>query len=158
MVGRFAAAGAELASDPIGLLWILLPSIAIQFLSVLLIYVALHQLNVPVHFMACVLLVTPVMLLVTLPISIAGWGVREGALVVALGLSSVPAPEAVVASLLAGLAQLAVALPGGLLLLLYRSDRDRVKDREFPMGKSVRDRKGALGRPGEPETSSPREP
>jgi uncharacterized protein (TIRG00374 family) len=146
VIGRFIAAGAELAAHPVALAWALLPSIAVQLLSILLIYLALHQLGVPVRFVTCVLLVTPVMLLITLPISIAGWGVREGALVVTLGLSSVPAQEAVTASLLAGLAQLVVALPGGLLLLLSRPDSGRVSDHQSQSQAAGSDRDAQLGR------------
>lgn len=119
-VERFVEVGLEIARRPSAWFWMLLPSATIQLLSTLFIYAALRQFGIVVGFIDGVLLVTLVMLLVALPVSVAGWGVREGAMVVALGSIGVPAAEAVAASLLAGLAQLTVALPSGLLLLLYR--------------------------------------
>ncbi|MCB2102668.1 MAG: flippase-like domain-containing protein [Rhodobacterales bacterium] len=66
----------------------------------------------------CLVLVPPVILATTLPISIAGWGVREGAMVAALSTVGV-APEASVAlSVLLGLLAIVTSLPGGLVWVL----------------------------------------
>ena len=73
-----------------------------------------------VNFVDCTVLVAAVSLIVAMPISVAGWGVREGALIVVLGTIGVPAGDAVASSLLAGVASLIVALPGGLLLLVFK--------------------------------------
>ncbi|MGH6954858.1 MAG: lysylphosphatidylglycerol synthase domain-containing protein, partial [Alphaproteobacteria bacterium] len=66
----------------------------------------------------CVALVPPVLLLMTLPISIAGWGVREGSMVVAFGLIGVEATDALALSLLFGAACTVVGLAGGVVWLL----------------------------------------
>ena len=66
----------------------------------------------------CLILIPPVLLVTVLPISIAGWGVREGAMVTALGLIGVSAESALVLSILFGLAAIAASLPGGLIWLL----------------------------------------
>jgi uncharacterized membrane protein YbhN (UPF0104 family) len=63
----------------------------------------------------CVLLVPPVILVSVLPVSIAGWGVREGAMVVALGFVDVPASAAFAVSVLFGLTLAAASLPGAAL-------------------------------------------
>ena len=63
----------------------------------------------------CVLLVPPVILVSVLPISIAGWGVREGAMVVAFSFIDVPASAAFAVSVLFGLTLAAASLPGSLL-------------------------------------------
>lgn len=55
------------------------------------------------------------MLAAVLPISVAGWGVREGAMVVSLGWLNVPADAALAISISIGLLQLLVAVPGGAL-------------------------------------------
>jgi glycosyltransferase 2 family protein len=47
------------------------------------------------------------------PISIAGWGVREGFFVAAFGLTGVAAPHALAVSILFGLINLLISLPGG---------------------------------------------
>lgn len=62
----------------------------------------------------------PVFVMATLPVSFGGWGSREAAAIVALGLFGVSAPLALGAGLLYGLAALAQALPGALLLLAER--------------------------------------
>ena len=48
------------------------------------------------------------------PVSIAGWGVREGAMVVAFGFINVPAGAAFAVSVLFGLTLAAASLPGSL--------------------------------------------
>jgi hypothetical protein len=63
----------------------------------------------------CILLVPPVILVTVVPISIAGWGVREGAMVVAFGFINVPASAAFAVSVLFGLTLAAASLPGALL-------------------------------------------
>lgn len=62
----------------------------------------------------------PVFVMATLPVSFGGWGSREAAAIVALGLFGVSAPLALGVGLLYGLAALAQALPGALLLLAER--------------------------------------
>lgn len=53
----------------------------------------------------------------TLPLSFAGWGIREGALVYLFGLYDVPPDVALAISILYGIAQSIAAAPGVLLLL-----------------------------------------
>jgi uncharacterized membrane protein YbhN (UPF0104 family) len=65
----------------------------------------------------CVILVPAVMLLAMLPVSVAGWGVREGAMVVALGLIGVSRTDALATSVLFGFATAGSGLPGLVLWL-----------------------------------------
>ncbi len=62
-------------------------------------------------------------LLISLPVSIAGWGVREGVMVVGLGYAAIGTEEALALSVLVGLSQLIIALPGGALWLLNPRQR-----------------------------------
>lgn len=66
----------------------------------------------------CLVLVPPVILVAMIPVSIAGWGVREGAMVVAFGFVGIPAADALVISLTFGALLVATGLPGGVLWLL----------------------------------------
>jgi hypothetical protein len=61
-----------------------------------------------------------VTLLTAAPISIAGWGVREGIMVVGLGYLGVIPEQALVLSILYGVLMLASSLPG--LIIWYISD------------------------------------
>jgi hypothetical protein len=64
-----------------------------------------------------IMVVPPVTLIQLVPVSLAGWGVREAALVVALGSFGVPAEAALALSVLVGLCSIVVGLPGGLIWL-----------------------------------------
>jgi hypothetical protein len=63
-------------------------------------------------------MVPSVLLLATVPVSVAGWGVREGAMVATFGLLGVPAGGAAAASVLFGMGMVITALPGGLFWFL----------------------------------------
>ena len=82
------------------------------------IYILALGLKLEVSFLDCLTFFPPVMLATTLPISIAGWGVREGAMVAAFGLIGVSQGGAVVLSLLAGILAVVACLPGGLIWLM----------------------------------------
>lgn len=84
------------------------------------VYVLAQGLALELTWLDCLALVPPVILIATLPISIGGWGVREGAMIVLLGLIGVPESDAGALSILAGLVGIAAALPGGALWLLGR--------------------------------------
>ena len=76
------------------------------------------------------ILMPPVMLVVALPISAGGWGVREGAIVAALALTGVGTAPALLLSVELGLIGTLVSLPGGVIWLrrclsrLNRNARD----------------------------------
>jgi glycosyltransferase 2 family protein len=63
------------------------------------------------------IIVPPVTLIQLVPVSLAGWGVREAALVLALGSFGVPAEAALATSILLGFSLILVGLPGGLIWL-----------------------------------------
>jgi len=86
----------------------------------LAVFLMAMSLGLEVTWLDCLILVPPVILITTLPISIAGWGVREGAMVTAFGLVGVPAEGALVLSLMFGLWGIAMGLPGGVIWLLSR--------------------------------------
>lgn len=67
-----------------------------------------------------VIAVTPTILLISIPVSIAGWGVREQIMVVLLGAFGIGAAHAVSVSILFGILLLIGGIPGGLLWLTMR--------------------------------------
>lgn len=85
-------------------------------------------LGLEITLIDCLVLVPTVLLIMTLPISIAGWGVRETAMVGLFGLIGVPGEGALVLSVLFGLVGIAVALPGGAVWL---ASRDRGETMEY---------------------------
>ena len=86
-----------------------------HLISVVVFYMLAESLGLGVTFLDCLVMVPSVLLLATVPVSVAGWGVREGAMVAAFGLLGVPAGGAAAASVLYGLGMAITALPGGLL-------------------------------------------
>lgn len=64
------------------------------------------------------LLTPPVLLLMTLPISFAGWGLREGVMVAVLGAIGFNSAAALALGLLLGIVTLLTSLPGALLIAL----------------------------------------
>jgi glycosyltransferase 2 family protein len=90
-------------------------SIVGHLISVTVFYLLAVSLDLGVGFMDCLVMVPSVLLLATVPISVAGWGLREGAMVAAFGLLGVPPGGAAAASVLYGIGMALVALPGGLL-------------------------------------------
>ena len=96
-------------------------SLLVHILSIFVVYVLARGLEIGISFLDCFFLVPPVILAMTLPISIAGWGVREGAMIVALGLIGVSQESALVLSILFGLGITLAALPGGVIWLFSRN-------------------------------------
>jgi hypothetical protein len=76
-----------------------------------------ESLGVDLSFVSWVVIVPPVSLIQLVPISLAGWGVRELGFVVVLAGFGIPAEAALAASLLVGLCMIVTGLPGGLLWL-----------------------------------------
>lgn len=89
-------------------------SMVIQLLSVVAIAILAIAARIDVAFDALILVLPIATLLMTIPLSVAGWGVREGVMVVGLGYASVSPERAMALSVLYGILLLVVALPGGL--------------------------------------------
>lgn len=93
-------------------------SLLLLGLSALALYLAGRAVGVELGLVNCLLLMPPVLLISTLPISLAGWGLREGAVVVGFGFAGIARADALAASLLFGLLLAAVSLPGGVVWLM----------------------------------------
>jgi uncharacterized membrane protein YbhN (UPF0104 family) len=76
-----------------------------------------QALDARLTFVQALLLVPPVLLISAIPVSVAGWGLREGAMVVALGFAGVEPAAAFAVSVLFGLAIAVTSLPGAVLWL-----------------------------------------
>ena len=74
--------------------------------------------TVPFEFLHALLLVPPVALIATVPISIAGWGVRESALMLAFAYAGLSQSDGLVVSILLGAAYFVVGMIGGVVWLI----------------------------------------
>ena len=95
-------------------------SLVIHLLTIIAAWTMAGLLGVAVKLTDCLIIIPPVVLIMMLPISIAGWGLREGAMVVGFGLVGVAPSDALAISVCCGLASVITGLPGGLLWLWNR--------------------------------------
>jgi uncharacterized membrane protein YbhN (UPF0104 family) len=95
-------------------------SILVHLLNISGLLLLAWGIDMRVGFIDCLVVVPTVLLVTTLPISIAGWGLREGAMITGFGFVGVAADDALALSILYGLAQIIIALPGGLIWLVGR--------------------------------------
>jgi uncharacterized membrane protein YbhN (UPF0104 family) len=114
----FGAAGLRLARSGMPALTALLLAAVIIGCTILAIWLIGKAVATELSLLHCLVLVPPVVFISMIPVSIAGWGVREGAMVIALGFVSVPAADALVISLTFGMLVVATGIPGGILWLL----------------------------------------
>lgn len=99
-------------------------SLAIQALGIAHFYVAALALGLNPSLWACAALVPPVYLLVIIPLSLAGWGLREGAVVSLFTLAGqMNATEAATMSVLYGLCMVATSLPGAVVLVMSKTKK-----------------------------------
>jgi glycosyltransferase 2 family protein len=111
--------------------------VSIQLLIILAAWLIGQSMGGVVTFPQSLALIPPVVLAATLPVSIAGWGLREGAMVVALGYVGVSASDAITLSVMLGLLLTAAGLPGGVVWLL--SGREKPAPPEEISRKSFKD-------------------
>ena len=81
-----------------------------------------------VTWMNLLLTIPLVIFFMALPISIAGWGVREGVMVLGLGYLGVSAEEALALSIVFGLSTLIVSIPGSAIWLLESLNNHKLKN------------------------------
>jgi uncharacterized membrane protein YbhN (UPF0104 family) len=103
---------------PSTLLPIIAVSILIHLLTVVAAWAAARSVGADLSLLYALFLVLPVMLVAIVPISIAGWGVREGAMVAAFAYAGLPQADGLIVSLLFGAATLVVSVIGGVIWVL----------------------------------------
>lgn len=142
----FVRGMADLAADtralflsPRNLLQALGWAVAAQACLTTGVYLLARGLGLDVGLVDCFALFLPVLLLSALPVTVAGWGLREGGMVYAFGLIGVPGDAALVLSVLYGLFTLGIALPGGLIWLTTGLSRAEVKDALSTMAEPLPD-------------------
>ncbi len=104
-------------------------SFLVHFLAVVIAWCVVQSIAAPVGFGQIFLLIPPVMLITMLPISIAGWGVREATMGLAFGYAGLVTNEGVNVSLLYGAVYFVAGAIGGLVWIL--SAEKAAKDTEL---------------------------
>jgi uncharacterized membrane protein YbhN (UPF0104 family) len=116
-IARLSRQAWVLCTSPRRLGAILALSGASASLAILATKVLADGLDVRLSYSTWLLILPPVALVQLAPISLAGWGVRETALVAMLTIFDVPPANALATSLLVGLSLILNALPGGIVWL-----------------------------------------
>jgi len=97
---------------------LLLLSAVAQLLAVGAVCLLARGLGLPLGFADSLALVPAIMLITFFPLSVAGWGVREGAAIVLLGAAGIATDGALAVSVLFGLGLLVAGLPGLVIWLV----------------------------------------
>ena len=100
------------------LLYIFGLSFLIGLINCIAYFAIAKVLNIPLTFWQVLILTPPALFLSMMPVSISGWGVREGATVMMLAIAGISSSDALCISIIFGLSQLIVSLPGGILWLV----------------------------------------
>lgn len=125
-LGELARLGADarrLFLAPAAIVPVILLSMVGHTLSAQVVYVLAAGLHLDLSVWDCLAIVPSVLLATLIPISFAGWGLREGAMIVMLGYLGTGADTALAVSLVFGVVLILAALPGCLFWLLWREPR-----------------------------------
>jgi uncharacterized membrane protein YbhN (UPF0104 family) len=102
-------------------------SITIHVLTAVIAWCAVRALTASADFEQVFLLVPPIALITMLPVSIAGWGVREATMMVAFGYAGLIKSDGTMVSLLTGITSFIAGAIGGLVWIgsSEHSDKSR---------------------------------
>ena len=103
-------------------------SLLIHVLAVVIAWCVVQSIAAPVGFSQTFLLIPPVMLITMLPISIAGWGVREATMALAFGYAGLVTNEGINVSLLYGAVSFVAGAIGGLVWIFSAEKAARGKE------------------------------
>jgi len=90
-------------------------SLLVHVLAVAIAWCAVRSISAPANFEQVFMLIPPIMLITMMPISIAGWGVREATMMVAFGYAGLAQMDGTVVSILFGAVYFIVGGVGGLV-------------------------------------------
>jgi uncharacterized membrane protein YbhN (UPF0104 family) len=104
-------------------------SILVHALTIVSMWTAAKSVGASLGFIAAFSIIPPVILISTIPVSIAGWGVRESAMIAAFGYAGLAHGDGLLVSLIFGAASFAVGAVGG-LIWIASSERAPSADEE----------------------------
>ena len=94
--------------------------------QVLAIYFLARSLHLPITLQNCWVFVPMIIVAMSLPISIGGWGVREGAMITFFSLIGISKTAAFSLSVLFGVMMFLIYIPGGIFWILWRKKNSLV--------------------------------
>jgi glycosyltransferase 2 family protein len=109
---------ATLCASPPSISYVIACSITIHLITIVSAWCCIKAIAAPVSLAQVLFLLPPVILVSTIPISIAGWGVRETSMIAAFSFAGLAEGDGLTLSILFGAATFAVGLIGGLVWIL----------------------------------------
>ena len=91
-------------------------SILIHFLTIFALYCSMKSINLEIDFLILIFVFSIVSFLIILPLSLAGWGIREASLVTLLSFWNYDQTQIILSSVIFGILTLISTLPGLLFL------------------------------------------
>ncbi len=111
--------------SPVSLALVFGLSILIQLFTAVIAWCVARSVGADLSLLYAVFLVPPVLLVAVVPISIAGWGLREGAMVAAFTYAGLAQSDGLLVSLLFGACALALGAAGGLVWVMSGARAER---------------------------------
>lgn len=105
----------QLCRDGRTLALVAMTSFAVHILTITVAWFLAQSVAASASFTLLLYLIPPVLLIATVPVSIAGWGVREGSMIVAFGYAGLAQGDGLIVSVLFGLATFAIGIVGGII-------------------------------------------
>lgn len=136
-LARFAGSLASTGRSATLIAMMLTTAAAGQMVSYVAFFALSRSIGTPLSFADCLVTMPPALLITLVPISLGGWGLREGAFVVILKFYGVPAEQALILSMLFGLALLISTLPGIALWLMQPAALRRQRSNDVPNERSA---------------------
>lgn len=121
----FAEDGRRLLMSLTGGSIVIVLSFLVQLLVVLGVYLIGIGVDVELNMIALFVVAPISVLMMALPFSLAGWGVREGVMVGGLSMYGASVEQALAISILFGVELLLIGLIGGLFVLNHGTERER---------------------------------
>ncbi len=90
-------------------------SFTIHILTIASVWCLAQSVSASASFALLLFMIPPVLLIATIPVSIAGWGLRESSMIVAFTYAGLAAGDGLIVSILFGLTAFAIGTVGGIL-------------------------------------------
>ena len=103
-------------------------SVVIHFMTCIMIYLLARGMEIELSFLQSLFLVPTIILISALPLSFAGWGIREGVMVYLLDHIGIAGSDALAISIAFGLVMLVLGIPGGLMWLTRSHESGERRD------------------------------
>jgi uncharacterized membrane protein YbhN (UPF0104 family) len=87
-------------------------SLMVHFLSLMAIFLVGRSVEMPFDLLTFLIIVPPVLLLTLIPLSLAGWGIREGAMIGLFTMIGADKVNVLAMSILYGIVLVVASLPG----------------------------------------------